>query len=33
LFFAYMAVSAVWFAVLKSKSPQILASIGRDMEG
>jgi amino acid transporter len=33
LFFAYMAIGAVWFARLKSRSPQILASIGRDMEG
>jgi hypothetical protein len=33
LFFAYMAVGAVWFAVLKVKSPQTLASIQHDMEG
>jgi hypothetical protein len=28
-----MAVGAVWFAVLKVKSPQTLASIQHDMEG
>jgi len=33
LFFAYMAIGAVWFAVLKVKSPQTLASIQHDMEG
>ena len=33
LFFAYMVVGAVWFAVLKVKSPQTLASIQHDMEG
>jgi hypothetical protein len=33
LFFAYMAVGAIWFAVLKVKSPQTLASIQHDMEG
>jgi amino acid transporter len=33
LFFAYMAVGAVWFAVLKVKSPQTLTSIQHDMEG
>ena len=33
LFFAYMAVGAVWFARLKAKSPQTLASIQHDMEG
>jgi amino acid transporter len=33
IFFAYMAVGAVWFAILKSKSPQTLASIQHDMEG
>jgi amino acid transporter len=33
LFFAYMAVGGVWFAVLKVKSPQTLASIQHDMEG
>jgi amino acid transporter len=33
LFFAYMALGAVWFAVLKVKSPQILESIQHDMEG
>jgi amino acid transporter len=33
LFFAYMMFGAIWFAVLKSRSPQILASIQHDMEG
>jgi amino acid transporter len=33
LFFAYMVVGAIWFAILKSKSPQTLASIQHDMEG
>jgi amino acid transporter len=33
LFFAYMLVGAAWFAVLKLKSPQTLASIQHDMEG
>lgn len=33
LFFAYMMIGAVWFAVLKMKSPQTLASIQHDMEG
>jgi amino acid transporter len=32
LFFAYMAVGAAWFAVLKWRSPQILATIQHDME-
>jgi amino acid transporter len=32
-FAAFMIIGAVWFAVLKSKSPQILASIANDMEG
>jgi amino acid transporter len=32
IFFGYMAVGAVWFALLKAKSPQILASIQHDME-
>ena len=32
LFFAYMAAGAMWFAVLKVKSPQTLASIQHDME-
>jgi amino acid transporter len=32
LFFAYMAVGAVWFAVLKAKSPGTLDSIQHDME-
>jgi hypothetical protein len=33
IFFAYLAVGAVWFAMLKSRAPQILASIQHDMEG
>jgi amino acid transporter len=33
LFFAYMAIGATWFAVLKAKSPETLASIQHDMEG
>jgi hypothetical protein len=33
VFFGYMSVGAVWFAVLKVKSPQTLASIQHDMEG
>jgi amino acid transporter len=33
VFFAYMAVGAAWFTVLKAKSPQTLASIQHDMEG
>jgi amino acid transporter len=33
VFFAYMAVGALWFAVLKFKSPETLASIQHDMEG
>jgi amino acid transporter len=33
LFFAYMSVGAIWFAVLKLRSPQTLASIQHDMEG
>jgi amino acid transporter len=33
LFLAYMIIGAVWFGVLKSKSPQILSSIVHDMEG
>jgi amino acid transporter len=32
-FAIYMIVGLVWFAVLKAKSPQILASIAMDMEG
>jgi len=28
-----MAVGGAWFAVLKAKSPQILASIQHDLEG
>ena len=33
LFLGYMIVGAIWFAILKSKSPQILATIQHDMEG
>lgn len=33
LFFAYMALGAAWFTVLKVQSPQTLASIQHDMEG
>ena len=33
VFFGYMVLGAVWFAVLKAKSPQTLASIQHDMEG
>jgi hypothetical protein len=33
LFFAYMIVGAMWFAVLKAKSPATLDSIQHDMEG
>jgi len=33
LFLAYMMIGAVWFGVLKAKSPQILATIVHDMEG
>jgi hypothetical protein len=33
VFFAYMAVGAVWFGVLKFRSPDTLASIQHDMEG
>jgi amino acid transporter len=32
LFFAYMAIGAVWFALLKWRSPQILGTIAHDME-
>jgi amino acid transporter len=32
-FFAYMAAGSAWFALLKAKSPEILASIQHDMEG
>jgi amino acid transporter len=32
-FFAYMAAGAVWFSLLKARSPQTLASIQHDMEG
>jgi amino acid transporter len=33
LFLGYMVIGAVWFGVLKAKSPQVLASIQHDMEG
>jgi len=33
VFFAYMLVGAIWFAILKVRSPQTLASIQHDMEG
>jgi amino acid transporter len=33
IFLAYLAVGAVWFAILKAKSPQVLTSIVHDMEG
>ena len=33
VFFAYMIVGALWFAMLKARSPQTLASIQHDMEG
>jgi amino acid transporter len=32
VFFGYLAAGAIWFAVLKLKSPQILATIQHDME-
>ena len=32
-FFAHMVAGALWFAVLKAKSPQTLASIQHDLEG
>jgi hypothetical protein len=33
IFIAYLVIGLVWFTVLKSKSPTILASIANDMEG
>jgi amino acid transporter len=33
VFFAYLLVGGIWFAALKVKSPQTLASIQHDMEG
>jgi amino acid transporter len=33
IFVAYLAIGLVWFLMLKSKSPTILASIANDMEG
>jgi amino acid transporter len=32
-FFAYMVAGAIWFAMLKARSPETLASIQHDMEG
>jgi hypothetical protein len=32
LFFVYMAVGGSWFAYLKWRSPQVLATIQHDME-
>ena len=33
IFAAYIILGLIWFMVLKSKSPQVLASIANDMEG
>jgi amino acid transporter len=33
VFAIYMLIGLVWFAILKAKSPQVLASIANDMEG
>jgi amino acid transporter len=33
VFIGYMVIGAIWFAILKAKSPQVLASIANDMEG
>jgi amino acid transporter len=33
MFLAYVLVGAVWFGILKAKSPQVLTSIVHDMEG
>jgi amino acid transporter len=33
IFFGYMAVGALWFGILKVRSPQTLESIQHDMEG
>jgi hypothetical protein len=33
IFFGYLAAGAAWFARLKAKSPETLASIQHDMEG
>jgi amino acid transporter len=33
VFFAYMAAGALWFAMLKFRSPETLATIQHDMEG
>ena len=32
-FAIFMVIGAIWFAILRARSPQILASIARDMEG
>jgi len=32
-FALYLVIGFIWFAILKSKSPQVLASIANDMEG
>ena len=32
-FALYLIIGLIWFAILKSRSPQILASISNDMEG
>jgi amino acid transporter len=33
IFIGYLAIGLVWFAMLKAKSPAVLASIANDMEG
>jgi hypothetical protein len=33
VFFAYMAAGALWFGMLKLRSPETLATIQHDMEG
>jgi amino acid transporter len=33
LFLGYMIIGAIWFGILKARSPQVLASITHDMEG
>ncbi len=32
-FVGYMAVGAIWFAILKKRSPDTLVSIQHDLEG
>ncbi len=32
-FVIFMVIGAIWFAILRARSPQILASIAQDMEG